>query len=144
LRNNKIIYLTGLLLCLISIPLFSHGSEYTIVSDKVIKIEVKYDTGEFFTDADVLIFPPGRTESEYSLRTDEKGCFYFQPDREGDWILQVRGEGGHGKRINLTIDKSMISTGGNSSRLNVVQKLIMVLSIAWGTAGTLLYFRNRL
>jgi hypothetical protein len=127
-----------------SLPLFSHGSEYAIMSDRVIKIEIKYDTGEFFTDTDVLVFPPGESEPVYTLKTDEKGCFYFMPDKEGEWILQVRGEEGHGRRINLTVNKSMLTEGANSSRLNFVQKLIMVLCVAWGTAGTVLYFRNRI
>ena len=143
MRNFKIIFLTSLLLAFTGISLFSHGSEYTIVSDRIKKIEVKYDTGEYFADAEVLIFPPGETESEYSLKTDEKGCFYFQPDREGDWILQVRGEEGHGSRINLTIEESMLTNSTSSNRLNIMQKLLMVLCVAWGTAGTVLYFKNR-
>ena len=124
------------------LPLFSHGSEYSILSDKVIKIEVKYDTGEFFTGTDVLVFPPDQTEPAYTATTDETGCFYFQPDREGDWILQVRGEGGHGMRINMAIDQTMIAEGKTSNSLTFLQKLIMVLCVAWGTTGTVLFFRK--
>lgn len=123
-------------------PIFSHGSEYSILSDKVIKIEVKYDTGEFFSETEVLVFPPGETEPAYTLTTDNEGCFYFQPDSEGDWILQVRGEGGHGMRINMTVDMSMIARGQTSNRLSFLQKLLMVLCVAWGTAGTVLFFRK--
>ena len=125
------------------LPLFSHGSEYTILSDRVVKIEVKYDTGEFIADADVIVFPPGQKEAQYTVQTDKKGIFYIEPDREGTWILQVRGGNGHGMRINLPVDDSMLIGGSGTNRLSLLQKLIMLLSVAWGTAGTVLYFRKR-
>lgn len=143
MHSFKIIFLTQLFLLFMAIPLFSHGAEYTQLSDRVMKFEVKYDTGEFFSESDVLVFPPNETVQAYSLKTDEKGIFYFQPDRAGDWVLQVRGENGHGMRINQTVDESMLSKGIKSNSLGLLQKLIMVLCVAWGTTGTVLYFRNR-
>lgn len=144
MRSFKIVFLSAAFLIISGFPLFSHGSEYTILSDHVIIIEVKYDTGEFLSHADVLVFPPDEEKSAYTLKTDDKGCFYLLPDKEGTWILQVRGAGGHGIRINLPVDKSMISDGAGSNRLSLLQKLVMFLCVAWGTAGTVLFFRNRI
>lgn len=132
-----------LFLFILTLPLFSHGAEYTVLSDRVIKIEARFDTGEYFENAEVLVYYPGESQSAYSLRTDEKGCFYLQPDREGTWILQVRGDEGHGLRINLPIDESMLAEGKTGNSLSIIQKLIMVISIGWGAMGTALYFKKR-
>lgn len=134
--------LTLLLLILIS-PLFSHGTEYSVLSDKVIKIEARFDTGEAFSDSEVLVFPPEETEAAFTLITDENGRFYFEPDRSGTWVLQVRGSGGHGFRINLPVDESGLAGEARSSGLSFIQKLLIVLCVGWGAAGTALYFSRR-
>jgi hypothetical protein len=106
-------------------------------------IEARFDTGEFFRNADVLVYRPDETEIAYTLQNDEKGCFYLQPDRDGTWILQVRGDEGHGLRINLPIEKSMLAAESMTNSLSLTQKLLMVFCVAWGAAGTALYFKKR-
>ncbi len=132
-----------LFLWVLTFPLYSHGTEYSILSDRVIKVEARFDTGEAFADSEVLVFPPDRTEAAYTLKTDSTGIFYFEPDRTGTWILQVRGSGGHGLRINLPVDESGLAGEARSSGLSLLQKLMMVLCVTWGAAGTALYFKGR-
>ena len=132
-----------LLLWILTFPLYSHGTEYSILSDRVIKVEARFDTGEAFSDSDVLVFPPEESEAAYTLKTDAMGVFYFEPDRRGTWILQVRGNGGHGLRINLPVDESGLAGEARSSGLTLLQKLMMVLCVSWGAAGTVFYFRGR-
>ena len=123
--------------------LWAHGTVYNILSDRTLKIEAKFDSGEPFSRSTVLVFPPGEGEPAYSLETDEQGIFHFTPDREGMWVLQVRGEGGHGLRINLPVDSSMAAGITRTGSLTWMQKILMVLCVAWGAAGTALYFRKK-
>lgn len=123
--------------------LWAHGTVYNILSDRTLKIEAKFDTGEPFSRSTVLVFPPGESDPAYSLMTDEQGIFYFTPDREGTWIIQVRGEGGHGLRINLPVDAAMAAGIQGTNSLNWLQKILMVLCVVWGASGTALYFRKK-
>lgn len=143
MRSYKIKTVLLILFILPVLPLFSHGTEYTILSDRVIKILASYDTGEVFSDCDVLVYYPGEKEVAYSVKTDNEGIFYLQPDRDGTWIIQVRGENGHGLRINLTIEKSMVTGQEYTNHLTLMQKLLMVISVGWGAMGTALYFRKK-
>lgn len=123
--------------------LAAHGTEYIIHSDRTLKIEALYDSGAPFAGSPVFVFPPGQPEAEYTIETDDKGMFYFTPDRAGTWILQVRGEDGHGLRINLPVDEEMVSTLSSNNSYSTIQKIIMALCVLWGAAGTALYFRKR-
>lgn len=125
------------------ITLTAHGSEYNILSDKTLKIEAKFDTGEPIANSPVLVFSPGGSEPQYILETDEEGIFYFAPDKVGTWILQVRGNDGHGMRINIPVDENLISTPPQSSSISLMQKVFMAISIIWGAIGTALYFKKR-
>lgn len=124
-------------------PLPAHGAEYAVLSDRVIRIEARFDSGAPFSHSDVMVFPPGESESAYTLRTDGEGIFHFAPDRQGTWILQVRGEGGHGLRINFPVDDQLISRHEGYGGTSMMQKLLMTFCVLWGAAGTALYFRRR-
>jgi nickel transport protein len=96
-------------------------------------------------DAPVLVFAPGESQPEFKTSTDRRGVVCFAPDRPGLWVLQVRAEGGHGMRINLQVDESMLasSAGGREGRFSAWQKLVMAASVVWGFLGTALFFRRR-
>lgn len=123
-------------------PLAAHGAVYTVLSDRVLKIETRFDTGEPISHAEVLVFPPEISTSVYVLETDSEGIFHFFPDREGTWVLQVRGHEGHGLRINLPVDASMTADLSQSGGFSTTQKIIMSLCVLWGAVGTALYFRR--
>ena len=125
--------------------LYSHGTKYEIVKSGEIGVRAMYDTGEVMAFADVLVFPPGSASSAASIKTDKKGVFLFTPDAPGTWTFQVRDSSGHGMRINLQIDESLalISESRPGSGINMLQKIVMALSIVWGAIGTALYFKGR-
>ncbi len=144
MKISKII--TALLWITLAAPLlYSHGTKYEIVKSGEIGVRAMYDTGEVMAFADVLVFPPGAASSAYPLKADDKGLFSFTPDMPGTWTFQVRDTSGHGMRINLKIDESLSlkSEGASGNGLNMLQKLVMALSIIWGAIGTALYFKGR-
>lgn len=101
------------------------------------------DGGEVMSDAGVLLFPPGKTESRFILKTDDQGIFSFQPDQPGIWIAQVRGKNGHGMRINLEVDDSYHLKNQSGPRtFSILQKLIMIICVVTGLTGTALFFRK--
>ncbi len=141
----KNFYVALLMIFLAAPSLYSHGTKYEIVNSGEIGVKAMYDSGEAMAMANVLVFHPGSASSSDSIKTDKNGVFYFTPDVPGTWTFQVRDTSGHGMRINLQIDESLSVKSGNQSGsgLNMIQKVIMALSIVWGAIGTALYFKGR-
>lgn len=138
-------FIGALLLFMATLPLYSHGTQYEIVKSGEIGVRAMYDSGEAMAGADVLVFPPGSAASASTMKTDSSGLFHFTPDIPGTWTFQVRDSSGHGMRINLQIDESLslISESRAGAGLNMLQKIVMALSLVWGAIGTALYFKGR-
>ncbi len=139
-------FYTALLLIFLAAPsLYSHGTKYEIVNSGEIGVKAMYDSGDAIALANVLVFPPGSSASTASIKSDKNGVFYFTPDASGTWTFQVRDTSGHGMRINLPIDESLLLQRGDDSGsgLSMIQKIVVALSIVWGAIGTALYFKGR-
>ncbi len=136
-RSLFFLFLSGILQAVLA-----HGTHYEVVREGVFGIYASYDGGAPIADAEVLVFPPGKTTPCCTTATDGRGFFAFVPPSDGTWIFQVRDKTGHGMRINLPIDDSQIvKTSG--SGVTPTAKVLMVVSIVWGAVGTALYFSGR-
>ncbi|UCF95909.1 MAG: hypothetical protein JSV89_12055 [Spirochaetaceae bacterium] len=126
-------------------PAFSHGAGYELLAGGVVGVRASFDSGQPMAYAPVLIFPPGETQPQLTTSTDSRGVVCFAPDRAGIWVLQVRAEGGHGLRINLDVEESMLSASaaGSTGGFSNWQKLAMAACVLWGFAATALFFRRR-
>jgi nickel transport protein len=134
------------LICLLSaVPASAHGAGYELLDGGMVGVRATFDTGQPVANAEVLIFAPGETRAEMTASTDPRGVICFAPDRAGLWVLQIRAEGGHGLRINLEIDESMLASAPSSGAgsFTTWQKLVMALCVLWGFAATALLFRHR-
>lgn len=133
------------ILLLAALPIFGHGTEYEILAGGVVGVRAAFDTGLPMAEAPVLIFAPGESRPEQQTTTDRRGIVCFAPDRPGTWVLQIRAEGGHGMRINLEVDESMLPMGAGrqEAALSAWQKLAMAACGVWGFLGTALFFRRR-
>lgn len=126
-----------------SFLLYAHGTEYELLSGGVIGIRALFDSGEVMADSRVLVFSPGADTSSYETTTDPNGVVCFAPDEPGVWILQVRHTGGHGLRVNLNVDESMMISTVSTTRLGLWQKILLAVCVIWGFAGTALFFLGR-
>lgn len=132
------------LFLLVISPLFGHGTQYELLEGGVIGVRAAFDSGVPMAEAPVLIFAPGQAEPEMTARTDRRGVVCFVPDRPGTWVLQVRAEGGHGLRINLEVEESLLTgAGAGSGGFSIWQKLLMAACVVWGFLATALFFRSR-
>jgi nickel transport protein len=127
------------------VALHAHGTEYQLLAGGVVGVRAAFDTGQPMADAPVLVFAPGESHPELKTSTDHRGVVCFAPDRPGLWVLQVRAQGGHGMRINLQVDQSMVASPAQARQgsFSAWQKLIMAASVVWGFLGTALFFRSR-
>lgn len=132
------------LLLLATAPLFGHGTQYELLDGGVIGVRAAFDNGQPMAEATVLVFAPGQGEPEMTTRTDRRGVVCFAPNRPGTWVLQVRAEGGHGMRINLEVEESLLAGAEEGSGgFSIWQKLLMAACVAWGFLATALFFRSR-
>jgi nickel transport protein len=139
--------ITGfVLICLLNpTPAAAHGAEYELLEGGVVGVRAAYDTGQPMANAPVLIFAPGENQAGLTTTTDRRGVVCFAPDRAGVWVLQVRAEGGHGLRVNLEVEESMLAaaTSRSAGPFSTWQKLVMALCVLWGFAATALFFSRR-
>jgi nickel transport protein len=140
------ILIAFVLICLVSAaPASAHGAGYKVLDGGMVGVRATFDSGEPVANAPVLIFAPGETRAELTATTDRRGVICFAPDRAGVWVLQIRAEGGHGLRINLAVDESMLAAAppGGIGSFTTWQKLVMALCVVWGFTATALLFRRR-
>ena len=123
--------------------LWAHGVVYEIKGDKAVIIKVTYDDGEPMSYAEIEIFSPDNKDIEYQNgRTDKNGSFAFLPDQIGGWKIIVNDGMGHGVVTEVEVKEAMKieTTAKGWPRL---QKLITGISIIWGLAGLIFYFKMR-
>lgn len=133
-------------ICLLSpAPAFAHGTEYELLDGGMVGVRASFDTGQPMADAPVLIFAPGESQARLTATTDNRGVVCFAPDRAGIWVLQVRAQGGHGLRVNLEVDESMLAaaTGRGTGGFSTWQKLVMAACVVWGFVATALFLSRR-
>ena len=118
---------------------WAHGVVYGVKKEKAIIIKVGYDDGKPMRHAEIKIFSPGGEKTEYQNgHTDKNGCFAFLPDKTGKWRVMVTDGMGHGIVRNIEVEKV---TEMNIKGWSRWQKLITGMSIIWGLAALMFYFR---
>jgi len=125
---------------------YAHGVVYEVKEDKTIIIKVEYDDGEPMSYAQVKIFSPTEKEIEHQNgRTDRNGCFAFLPDVAGEWKITVNDGMGHGVMEKVKVKEAMVIEPIHAVHRSWTrfQKLIVGISIVWGLAGVICYFKVR-
>lgn len=133
-----------LVAAIVSAAASGHGTQYEVLTEGVVGVTAKYDSGAPLGGARVLIFEPGQTRPSHETTTDSHGTVCFRPTQAGTWVLQILAEGGHGVRVNLDVSEDMIATGGGRRpSLTQVQRLVLAACVVWGFIGTALYVKSR-
>ncbi len=142
---RKLFFLINIFILIATISTFAHGTKYKFLPEKTFGIKTMFDTGAPMVLAKVLVFAPDEMKATYTTKTDSNGVFYFTPDKAGTWVMQVRDKGGHGMRINLEINDSMLLSSGQkpSNNMSYLQKIFVAICVIWGCIGTALYFKKK-
>ncbi len=133
-----------LLLALPTQVAMAHGVDITTAPQQGTDVVVTFDTGEPMVGAQVAVFTPEDPADPWLTGiTDENGRFFFVPDANlpGTWEVRVR-QAGHGDFVRIEVEPDGVVEATESS-LSGLQKALMVLSVAWGSVGTALYFFRR-
>lgn len=123
---------------------FSHGVICDFIQ-KNVGLKITYEDGTPFVNANVDLYSPDDYKNPIlKSTTDEKGQFFFEPDKAGTWIVMIRDNMGHGTRKNITIgDDLQPISENNKNSLNFVQKIIIAISVIWGLIGTALFYNRK-
>ena len=144
MKNVGIIFLASFIIIPLGVrSIGAHGVEYEIQENMAPIIKVGYDDGEPMSYAEVKIFSPNNTETEYQNgRTDRNGCFAFIPDEPGEWKIVVNDGMGHGVSTEIHIIEG-IKVDIIRHGFSRWQKLITGISIIFGLTGLIFYIRVR-
>lgn len=123
----------------------AHGVNINYQEDMVYRIEANFDNGQPIANGQVTIYAPNNpTEVWGEGFTNDEGVYLFAPDNKitGDWTIKIR-QAGHGSLITIPIGSEELGSTSGSTGLSLLQKLLMVACVVWGTIGTVLYFKRR-
>lgn len=124
----------------------AHGVKYDILEATPIALQASYDSGQPIPHAKVLVYAPGKSESDHESASDGNGVFCFLPDKAGEWKIEMSDRLGHGIRVSLNIDKDLNVEDlkeESKATLGLKQKLIMAFCVIWGALGTALFFKRK-
>ncbi|HOL17660.1 MAG TPA: carboxypeptidase regulatory-like domain-containing protein [Bacillota bacterium] len=136
--------LTAIGLLLLPNAAAAHGVELSYETVQGIEITARYDSGEPMAGGQVTVYAPDNPADPWLTGTcDDAGKFFFTPDPEqpGWWEVQVR-LAGHGDLIRIETGAGG-GPAADGTGFTTLQKLVMVLAVAWGLAGTALFFSRR-
>lgn len=134
-------------LVLLSGPATSHAAFVDVAPVDAVSVTARYDTGEPMANAQVTVFAPDNPAQPWAIaQTDAAGRYVFVPaDQSGQWAIQVR-QAGHGAMRYLEVGTdaavSLSAPPAAASGLSLMQRLLMVACVGWGSVGTALYFRR--
>ena len=121
---------------------FAHGARVEYTTSVVVEVRATYDTGEPMAGGQVTIYAPDDPTTPWLTGVcDEEGRFTFTPhaDVPGTWDVQVR-QAGHGDMVHIPIGEGAVASGGGYT---VPQIVLMAVCVAWGFAGTALFFSRK-
>jgi len=128
----------------------AHGVVMQYNTTQAISIQAKYDSGEPFANAQVIVYAPDSDTPWTKGTTDNNGMFTFTPDQSkpGTWQVKVR-SAGHGDVANIPVGETTISETQNLAAVSSnagytpLQKGVMAAAVIWGCVGTALFFLRR-
>jgi nickel transport protein len=133
-------------------PALAHAAFLSAQEVQAISIRGQYDTGAPMNGAQVTVYAPDNPAQPWTTGTaDALGRFLLFPDRSltGRWTIQMR-QAGHGAIIHVEIGERTTSTASltaiaaTGSDQSPLQRVLMVVLVAWGALGTGLFvMRNR-
>jgi len=118
---------------------WSHGTKTEVFYDGLVGIKAAFDTGQPMVHCKVLIFAPGSTDVAINAITDANGIVCFAPDKAGIWTVQIRGQDGHGARVDIDVDESLhvnTKTLQSNARFSPVQIAVMAVCVVWALLAT--------
>ncbi len=120
----------------------AHGANVQARNAEAVEIYATYDSGEPMVEAQVQIFAPDDPQHPYVQgKTDAAGRYVFVPTQPGNWEVSVR-QAGHGDIAVVPVAPGGVLSAdfSPSGSFSLIQRLIMIAAVAWGSVGTALYF----
>lgn len=149
-RASAAALLVAGLAALAPLPVFGHAALVEAQLATAIRLQAQYDTGEPMAEAQVIIYAPDRPAAAWArATTDAAGRYLFVPDATlpGRWTVQVR-QAGHGAVAYIEVaaddaEAPVVAIAGVGRPSGLLQRVVMVVLVAWGALGTALYFWGR-
>ena len=155
-RADGLWWLVAGLVAFAPLPALGHAALVEAEPTPAVRLQAAYDTGEPMAEAQVIIYAPDNPARAWSRgATDAEGRYLFAPDSAipGRWTVQVR-QAGHGAVTYVEIGASAeadaaevgtprIAVTATGSETTPLQRVVMIVLVAWGALGTALFFRRR-
>jgi nickel transport protein len=155
--------LLSIIVILAASLVLGHGVKIDVsLNSPAVILNCGYDGGEAISYAEVLIYSPTDSETEYQNgRTDSEGKFAFIPNAAGTWKFAVDDGMGHMEEIKILIESSFLNISSEETKagksinnksvvdnsviknIPLIYKLIFGLGIIFGITGLAFWAKAR-
>lgn len=122
---------------------FAHDLQHSVkkVGDTIV-VSFYFPDGTKFSYENFEIYRDGEKVPFQVGRTDALGRVVFIPDKEGNWIVKVFSEDGHGSNVKVFVEKAgYIST--EESMFKRYEKVFVGVGLILGVFGFISIFKCR-
>jgi nickel transport protein len=136
--------LSLVILMLVTSHGWAHGARCKRI-DNAMGIQAVYDNGNPIAEAKVSVYRPGNDETPWRTgSTDETGCFFFAPDADGDWTVQVEDAQGHLASFSFQVEAGATAKEPpQSAEKPSALHFIVALAVIFGVFGAFSLLRRR-
>ncbi|WP_297889868.1 hypothetical protein [Sulfurihydrogenibium sp.] len=122
----------------------AHDLQYSLkkFNNNIVLISFYFPDGSKFSYESFEIYREGEKIPFQTGRTDALGRVVFIPDKEGQWIVKVYSEDGHGTNVKIKIDQSLDITT-QESLFKRYEKTFIGVGLILGIIGIISLFKCR-
>ncbi len=127
-------------------PAIAHSVHYQ-VENKGVSARIFYSADDPASYSEYEIFGPGDKIPHQKGRTDKNGFVSFLPDREGIWIIKVKGDsdhGYHGAQVEVRVNEGMFMESFKKPLVSRFAKAFIGIGLmGWVFGAAALFRRNK-
>ncbi len=131
------------ILLLLALSLSAHDLHHKVLNQEAVVVAFSFGGESDFSYQSYEVYAPN-SEIPFAVgRTDKLSRVIFIPDRQGEWMVKVMSEDGHGAEVKVTIDKDFGVQAYSQTFFEKFQKVLVGIALIFGVFGVLTMIRRR-
>jgi len=131
------------LLFIFALSLFSHDLSHKVLQQEAIVVSFSFGGEGDFSYQSYEVYPPNSDIPFAVGRTDKLSRVIFVPNSEGEWLVKVVSEDGHGKVVKVVVDKDFKVKEYSKTNFEKFQKIFVGLALIFAIFIFLQFFLKR-
>jgi len=132
-----------LTMLLFALSIFAHDLHHKALNQEAVVVAFSFGGESDFSYQAYEVYAP-KSDVPFAVgRTDKRSRVVFIPDRQGEWMVKVMSEDGHGAEVKVMVDKDFGVKAYSQSFFEKFQKLFVGIALIFGIFGILTIIKRR-